>query len=158
MDFLLDETGQQILDETTGTILGNLEAFVLSASTQIASGAATSTTAQLTPPSGKTTANFSALKVSDDTNPITGNIGNNRYGEVEWSLVSTDDAELTDYEFRVIYNGQPLDGYTVTPTMTVSSSGGSSTIIQPTGDSNQPRVGTPQINQTIKPNSVRNTP
>lgn len=79
------------------------------------------TTAQLTAPSGKTTSNFTAGKMSESTNPITSiDIASGNYTELEWCLQATADAVNGDvFEFRVTYNGTPLDGYDVTPTWTV---------------------------------------
>ena len=95
--------------------------FVLAASSNIAASAATSTTNQL---SGA--ASFTAGKISDDTNPITVDIGNNGETELEWCIQATADAEASaQYEFRVVADGVALDTYTATPRWTI---GGGNTL------------------------------
>ncbi|HND54645.1 MAG TPA: hypothetical protein PLV92_19675, partial [Pirellulaceae bacterium] len=95
--------------------------FRLALSANIAASAATSTTNQL---SGS--ASFTAGKISDDTNPITVDIGNNGETELEWCIEATDDAvDSADYEFRVVADGVALDTYTETPTLTISAGAGS---------------------------------
>jgi hypothetical protein len=112
-------------------------AFALSDSTYIVAGGGTDTTAQLTPPSGKTTGNFQAGKISDDTNPLASiDPASGVYIEVEFCITATDTAEDGGtYQFRITDNGTPVDTYTLTPTWTVgahkvqiagSSAGGSS--------------------------------
>jgi hypothetical protein len=91
--------------------------FRLALSANIAASAATSTTNQL---SGS--ASFTAGKISDDTNPITVDVGNNGETELEWCIQATADAEASaQYEFRVVADGVALDTYTVTPKWTVSA-------------------------------------
>lgn len=82
-------------------VMGETIAFVLSPSVHIgASGEAT--TAQLTPPAGKTTADFQAGRIQDDENPADSlDLGADKYTELEWCAVPTADSEDVDYEFRV---------------------------------------------------------
>lgn len=98
-------------------------AVQLDASSNIAASGATATTAQLTPPSGKTTANFTAGIISDDTNPVPAiDIASNGYTEIEWSAQLA--SGLTDgdvYQFRVTVGGSALTTYTVTPQITVGT-------------------------------------
>lgn len=96
--------------------------IIMSASPNItASGEAT--TAQLTPPSGKTTGDFDAGRIQDDENPSdTVDITTDGYTELEWCMQATDFAEDGEtYEFRVTRNGVALDTYTVTPEWTVGT-------------------------------------
>jgi hypothetical protein len=120
----------------SGTLSTGL-AFALSGSAYIVAGGGTATTAQLTPPAGKTTGDFQAGKISDDTNPLASiDPASGAYIEVEFCITATDTA-VDDgiYQFRITDNGTPLDTYTLTPTWTVgahkvqlggSSAGGSS--------------------------------
>ena len=98
--------------------------ITLAASSNIAASAATVTTAQLTPPSGKTTASFSAGRISDDTNPMPSSTpGADQYTENEWSLVA-DAAHVSDgdsFNFRVTKAGTALDTYPFTPTLTIGN-------------------------------------
>lgn len=93
----------------------------LAASTYIPAGGSTATTAQLTAPTGKS-GNFTAGKISDDTNPVTVDIDPNYYTELEWAFKALSSAEDTDFDFRVTIDGTVLDTYTVTPTLTIASS------------------------------------
>lgn len=81
------------------------------------------TTAQLTAPSGKTTSNFTTGKMSEGINPVPSiDIGEDGYTELEWCLQAT--AEATNgevFQFRVTYNGTPLDGYVTYPQWTVGT-------------------------------------
>ena len=97
-------------------------AWKLSLSANIAaSGEAT--TAQLTAPATKSTADFDAGRIQDDENPAdTIDIDADDYSEWEWSIEATADAPAGDqYEFRLLAEGNPLDTYTKTPKFTVSS-------------------------------------
>lgn len=92
-------------------------------SDNIAASAATATTAQLTAPSGKS-GNFTAGKISDDTNPITVDVASSYYTELEWCVelaaaLSTDD----EIEFRVTVAGTAFDAYTQVPMIIVGTSG-----------------------------------
>jgi hypothetical protein len=113
---------------TKDVILGDPTAMipheiVLAASANIAAGGVTATTAQLTAPATKTTGDFDAGLIADDTNPLTVNITTDNYTELEWALQGISGAELTTYEFRVVVAGQTLT-YTVTPVLTLDASGG----------------------------------
>jgi hypothetical protein len=79
------------------------------------------TTAQLTPPSGKTASNFSAGKISDDTNPVTVNVGANGYTEIEWCIQATSSASNGTFEFRVLYANEVIAGYATTPSWTIGA-------------------------------------
>lgn len=100
---------------------GAVLAFAISASGNITDGEAT--TARLTPPSGKTTADFTAGRISDVSNPAASvDIGNNQYTEMAWCLQATAQAvNAAVYEFRITAAGTPLNTYTVTPTWTIGS-------------------------------------
>lgn len=81
-----------------------------------------STTAQLSPPSGRTTDDFVAGEIQDDSN-LTGSItlGPDNYTELEWVIQLTDNATIGEiYDFRVTTDGSALGTYTVTPQITVS--------------------------------------
>lgn len=103
--------------------------IILGASANIAASAATSTTAQLTAPSGKTTSNFGAGKISDDTNPITAiDLASGGYTELEWSIIRGPASATNDvYQFRVTAGGLPLSSYAVTPQWTVATGAASFT-------------------------------
>lgn len=95
-------------------------AFTLSLSSNIgASGEAT--TAQLAAPGVKTTSDFQAGRIQDDENPADSlNLTADKYTELEWSAVATDDAVVeADYEFRVTASGVALDSYDETPQVTI---------------------------------------
>jgi hypothetical protein len=113
----------------------------LKASTNIAASAATATTAQLTAPAGKTTADFLAGRISDDTNPLPSiNLGADEYTELEWSIEPSDLAQAGDvYEFRVTKAGTVIDTYTVTPSFTVG--GGADVEVALTGVASTGAVG-----------------
>lgn len=99
-------------------------AVELEASANIAGSAATSTTAQLTAPSGKTTGDFVAGRISDDTNPLPSlNITTDDYLEAEWSIdVLASVVVAADViDFRVTDAGTPLDTYTETPSWTIAA-------------------------------------
>jgi hypothetical protein len=97
------------------------EAILISASSNIAASGA-NTTAQLTPPDGKTTSDFTAGRIQDDENPADAvDIADGYYTELEWCLMATDAANNGDvYQFRVTVNGTPLDSYSVTPQWTIT--------------------------------------
>jgi hypothetical protein len=99
------------------------ESILISASSNIAASGE-NTTAQLTPPSGKSTSNFTVGRIQDDENPADAvDIANNYYTEMEWSLIATATAQYGDvYQFRVTANGALLDTYSVTPQWTILSS------------------------------------
>ena len=104
-------------------------AFVLSDSTYI-SASGENTTARLTPPTGKTTSDFTAGRIQDDENPCDAiDIANNYYTEIEWCIKATtnvSDGEV--YQFRITVNGTVLDTYIYTPTWTIGTPSGGSII------------------------------
>lgn len=81
------------------------------------------TTAQLTPPTGKTTSNFTAGRIQDDENPADSiDIASGGYTELEWNLIGTTTATDGEvYQFRVTNNGTALDTYTVSPQWTIGT-------------------------------------
>lgn len=91
------------------------EAITLSASTHITAGGE-NTTAQLTPPSGKTTGDFGGGRIADDENPSDAvDVGDNQYREDEWSLVALPASVYgATYEFRILVDGVPVTS-AVTP-------------------------------------------
>ena len=93
----------------------------ISPSSNVTDGAAT--TAQLTPPSGKTTSNFTAGAVEDTANGGTStDIAANGYTEREWCLKMQAPATVGDiYQFRVYAGTTALDTYSVTPQLTVTA-------------------------------------
>ena len=83
----------------------------------------TPTSAVLTPPAGKTTSDFVAGQ--DLQTSVTGTaagMGASSYTEMVWrvSHVSGRAFHTFDYEYRVTYNGSPLDTISVTPQVTVA--------------------------------------
>jgi hypothetical protein len=89
---------------------------LLDLSTHIPAGGTTATTARLTPPTGKTTSDFDAGYITDDTNPGAAvDIGSNRYAEFAHCVkpilanVTTGDR----IEFRITKAGIALDTYGV---------------------------------------------
>lgn len=98
--------------------------LMMSASANItASGDAT--TAQLTPPAGKTTSNFTTGRMWDDENGTDSiDIASGNYTELEWcikALSVNGAANAQVYNLRVSANGVPLDTYTLTPAWTIGS-------------------------------------
>ena len=92
-------------------------------STYIPSGGNTDTTAQLTAPSGKSTSDFQAGKISDDTNPLPViDLDTNRYTEVEFCfLVVSGNSPNDEIEFRITDNSVLLDGYLFIPKIIIES-------------------------------------
>ena len=106
-----------------------LSPFRLTDSTNIVAGGA-NTTAQLTAPAGKTTANFTTGRIQDDENPADAiDIASGNYTEIEWNIEATDAAELAAYSFRITVGGTVLDTYTVTPQWTVTAGGGTNVVL-----------------------------
>lgn len=90
------------------------------------------TTAQLTPPSGKTTSDFVAGRIQDDENPADSvDVTVDDYTELEWCLaVNSDYASVGDrYEFRVSNEGYDLASYLVTPALTFVSGGSTYSVV-----------------------------
>lgn len=98
-------------------------AFQMAASSDItASGE--NTTAQLTPPSGKTTSDFDAGRIGDDENPLDAvDLTADDYSELEWCVQANGAAVSAGqvYQFRVTAAGTALSTYTVTPQWTIAS-------------------------------------
>ncbi len=120
------------------------QTFVLSQSTFIAPSGE-NTTAQLTPPSGKTTAEFHPGRIQDDHNPSAiVDIGIDQYTEFEWSIRSTPIAELGQtYEFRVTRNGIPLNSYDQIPTAFIA--GGAAVNLTPSPCAIAIAIATPLV-------------
>lgn len=89
------------------------------------------TTARLSAPSGKTTADFVTGRRWDDENGTdTIDITTDDYTEVEWCLQAQSPATNGEaYQFRVYAGASALDTYTVTPQWTIGS-GSSITSVQ----------------------------
>lgn len=119
--FLLLETSDKVLQEDATGMLRNLDPIGLALSPNIAASAATSTTALLLPPLGRTTSNFVAGRISDDTNPLPSvTLGPNQYTELEWCLQASEDALFGDtYEFRITRAGVVLNTYSNMPRWTI---------------------------------------
>jgi hypothetical protein len=90
------------LGRALGAELSDLPAFILTPSAFIDPGGEV-TTAQLTPPSGKTTSDFQAGTIQDDENPAAAvDLGEDKYTEIEWSIEATTAVEPgAEYEWRV---------------------------------------------------------
>jgi hypothetical protein len=101
------------------TSLTSVTRIQLIGSANIAAGAATATTQQLTIPATKTGADFTAGKISDDTNPITGiDIALNGFSEFEFALVAQSAGTPGDrYEFQL--TGTSMTN-TVVPRITIT--------------------------------------
>jgi hypothetical protein len=97
------------------------QAFLLTTSSNItASGE--NTTAQLTPPGGKSTSDFDAGRMQDDENPADAvDISADDYTELEWCMQARSTALDGDYTFRVTRAGAVLSTYSVTPQWTISA-------------------------------------
>lgn len=125
--FRRQTTGQAGPSVVTSIVFPRVENVTVTASANIAAGAATATTAQLTAPSGKTSgADFQAGKISDDTNalsipPI--DLAAGKYTELEWALTTAGLVNGDVVEFRVTAFGVPLDTYSVTPQWTIGTAG-----------------------------------
>lgn len=96
--------------------------FELSLSSNFTDG--TNTTAQLTAPSGKTSADFQAGEMCETSNPAPAiNLASGKYTEVEWCIQATTYAEdAAQYEFRITYfNSNSLNSYLITPKWTIGT-------------------------------------
>lgn len=102
------EAAWHAVDTSTGPL-------VLSPSSNISAGGTEATTAQLTPPAGKTTSDFTAGKISDDTNPLPSvTISDSFYTEVEFCLQFTASALFGSlYPLRLTDSGDPFNEYDV---------------------------------------------
>jgi hypothetical protein len=97
---------------------------VLVTSANIAAAAATSTTRQLTLPSGKLDSAFVAGRISDDTNPLPSiDSGTNGFTEVEFAIkiIAANATNGDTFNFRITKNGTPLDVYSFTPSLTLGT-------------------------------------
>jgi hypothetical protein len=118
----------------------------MATSSFIAASAADTTTARLTPPSGKTTADFEAGRISDDTNPLPAiDLTSGKYTEVAWSVMANSAAVNGDiYQFRLTKNSSSFDTYSVTPQWTIGDLVSSYRVIhvQSSGASGDPATAT----------------
>jgi len=99
---------------------------VLKLSSNIAAGGSTSTTYQLTAPAGKSTSDFEAGKITDDTNPLASfNPSSGKYSEWElcFEVKVAKVANNDEIEFRMTNGGTVLDTYSATPKITISTGG-----------------------------------
>lgn len=97
----------------------------IAASANIAASAATATTAQLTAPSGKS-GNFTAGKISDDTNPLPSiTVASAFYTELEWcvQIIGANTTSGDVYLFRVTIAGTAIQTYTNIAQVTIGTSG-----------------------------------
>ncbi|MEN6537915.1 MAG: fibronectin type III domain-containing protein [Bryobacteraceae bacterium] len=131
--------------------------FVLSATANIAANAATATTAQLTAPANKTSNNFAAGTISDDTNPLpSSNLTANQYTEIEWCIASGVNATGGQtYTLRVTNNGTALDTYAANATWLV---GASATLSQTLADVSPTIAGTVSISGDVAQTIANVTP
>ena len=98
--------------------------LILTDSTYIATSGSGTTTAQLTAPSGKSTSDFQAGKISDDTNPVAAiDLADGKYTELEFAVevVTGLVANGDEIEFRITDNGSVIDTYTLYPKITAGS-------------------------------------
>lgn len=103
------------------TAASNNELYVATSANIAAGGEAT--TARLTAPSGKTTADFVAGRRWDDENGADSiDVTTDDYTEVEWCLQAQSPAANGDYfDFRVYAGAAALDTYSVTPRWTIGT-------------------------------------
>jgi hypothetical protein len=121
--YLEDGSGKLLLETGDAYLLEQAPYIVqLKLSANIAANAATDTTYQLTAPATKSTSDFQAGKISDDTNPITTDLASGKYTELEWSIKTCLGlADNDEIEFRVTNSGTVISTYTVTPKITVGA-------------------------------------
>lgn len=94
------------------------QAWVMS----LGAGTPGATTARLTAPSGKTTADFDAGRFEEAANPATAvDITEDDYTEMVWSIEAKSASREVSYRFRVTKSGTVLDTYTVNPQAIVSA-------------------------------------
>lgn len=110
-------TGANRLEVVNGSLVyftsGVTNYVILTDSTYITAGTAV-TTYQLTAPSGKSTSDFQAGKISDDTNPVPAiDLAADKYTELEFSIEVASGlvANGDEIEFRITDNGSALDSY-----------------------------------------------
>ena len=108
--------------EMTIALKPQIEPILVTTSGNIAASAATSTTAQLSVPNSHS---FTALRISDDTNPLPAlTIADTNYGEAEWNLLAATPAVNGNiYTFRLTMAGTGFTTYTVTPQWTIGTAG-----------------------------------
>lgn len=115
----------------TIALLPQNPAIVLQPSSNIGAGGTDATTAQLTSPAGKTTGDFQAGAISDDTDPLpTLDLASGKYTELEFCVATAGPATTGDtYQFRIgsgsYQAGAVLSSYSVTPQWIIGSGGGS---------------------------------
>lgn len=114
------------------------EVYVAPSSNIAAGGEAT--TARLTAPSGKTTADFVTGRRWDDENGADSiNITVDDYTELEWCLQAQSPAANGDYfDFRVYSADTAFDTYTVTPRWTIGTAAQSASITEAASASDSP--------------------
>lgn len=120
--FILKEDGDALLQETNDKLIISFPRITWRTSAHITDGG--NTTAQLTAPTGKTTADFGGGKFEETAATGTAaDIATDEYREDEWSLQATIDALVDEeYEFRVLRPAATaLDTYTVTPTVQITA-------------------------------------
>lgn len=106
--------------------LHRANAFTLALSTHFVDGAAT--TAQLTAPAAKTTADFDPSTIHENQNPADSvDITADDYTEPEFNLAATVNAREVPYNFRITDNGTPLDSYGVTIQGTIGTAASTGT-------------------------------
>ena len=106
----------------------NISAYILpditlASSPNISAGGVDSTTAQLIPPTGKSSVtDFTIGKIQDDINPTQIiDIANDDYTELEWSIhVAPHITQGTVFEFRVTKSGIAFDNYSTIPVLVIS--------------------------------------
>lgn len=127
--FVTNNAGQH--SEGRPVLVHRAAAFVFSPTANISAGGADTTTARLTAPAGKTTANHDPGRRVDDsaTTPATTTTASD-YVEHEWAIEATAAAVVGQvYEFRVIRSdGIVLGTTSVTPQWTISAGGGDATV------------------------------
>ncbi len=100
----------------------NTEPVLVASSSNIPNNG-TSTTVQLSAPSGKTTSSFMAGILQDDGNPASStSISANKYSEFEWCFQFNSLAIENDiYDFRITKKGAVLSTYSVSPQITIGT-------------------------------------
>lgn len=120
--FVTNDTGATSAGTQVGT--HRAHAFALADSVNILPSGE-DTTAQLTPPAGKTTGDFGGGRIQDDENPTDiVDVDRNQYREDEWAIIALDAAVLhQQYEFRVVVDGLGTTPYTelVVPVWTLAT-------------------------------------
>ena len=138
-------------DEVETPIVVEKKVF-LSESANIATGGTTNTTAQLTAPGTKTTTDFTAGKISDDTNPLPSiTIGSGEYTEVEFSFELATSLFVGDeIEFRVTSGGNTLSDYTQVPKITIIEEPSDPYVPPPIPDPTPPLKEEPDLKRGVQ--------